>query len=124
MASLRWIPLAASLACSVSCSTVAHVKVAKTRRLCEVHKVPVTERPMPQTPLKGIEDNGYHREAQPYYDASESRFPYVGTNLPSCGDHGGQLFWICPDCVKAETAWIRRNPKRIYPVYPEPDPRK
>ena len=82
---------------------------------------------MPETPIEGIDDGVYHADVKPYFKAQESRFPYVGTNTPSCcGTHGGQLFWICPDCVKAETAWIRRHPKLLYPLYSRygrPDPR-
>jgi hypothetical protein len=79
---------------------------------------------MPETPLKGIEDNGYHPEVRPYFDVRERRFPHTGVNMPSCcGYHGGELYWICLECVKAETAWIRLHPKSMYPVFPTPDPR-
>ena len=120
---LRTLPVIASIACLVSCSSLTRVEVAKPAPVCEVHKIPTFERSMPETPMKGIEDNGYHPETRPYSKASERSFPYTGVNPPSCGDHGGQMYWICPECVKAETAWIRRHPKLTYPIYPKPDPR-
>jgi hypothetical protein len=86
--------------------------------------VPTVKKPMPETPLKGIDDNGYHPETKPYFDAMEKRFPYVGFNGPSCGCHGGQLYPICPECVKAEDAWVARHPRVPSPVYGSPDPRR
>jgi hypothetical protein len=121
---LRALPLAASLACVASCSSLTRVEVAKTAPICEIHKVATVERSMPETPMKGIEDNGWHPETLPYREASKRSFPYTGANTPSCGYTGGQLHWSCPDCVKAETAWIHRHPKLTYPIYPKPDPRQ
>ena len=91
---------------------------------CEIHAVAVVEKPMPATPFKGIEDNGYHSEVDAYYEASQAKFPYVGTNPPSCGYHGGQVFPICPECVKEEKKWIRRHPRVPAPQYGNPDPRE
>jgi hypothetical protein len=80
---------------------------------------------MPETPLSGINDNGYHPEAQPYFDAMEKRFLYVGFNPPDGHSaRSGQLFPICPECVKVEDVWVARHPRVPSPVYGKPDPRR
>lgn len=120
----RTLPFAAGIACLASCSSLTRVEVAKVPQVCEIHKVPMKEIPMPTNGYKGIDENGPHAETIPYDNASEKHFPHVGLNLPSCcGSHGGDLYWICPECVKAETAWIRRHPRLTYPEYGTPDPR-
>src|SRR5689334_19228916 len=79
---------------------------AKPVHLCEIHHVPTVEKLMRETPLTGITDNGYHPEAKPYFDAKEKHFPYVGFNLPDGHSYRGGPSPICPECVKAEDAWV------------------
>ena len=101
------------------------VEPSEKPHLCEIHHVPTVKKPMPETPLTGIDDNGIHPETKPYFDAMEKRFPYVGFNPPDGhAAHGGQLYPICPKCVKAEDAWVARHPRVPSPIYGTPDPRR
>lgn len=97
---------------------------SKAPHFCEIHRVPTVEKLMPETPLTGIEDNGYHPEVKPYIDAMEKRFPYVGFNLPDGHGYRGGLSPICPECVKAEDSWVARHPRVPSPIYGSPDPRR
>lgn len=120
----RLIVLAVCLATVNSCTTDVRVDAPKPPHLCEVHKLPTVQKAMPETPMKGIDDNGYHPETQPYFNARKSRFPYTGFNGSSCCSfHGGEILSICSECVKAEKAWIRGHPRLPYPLYGVPDPR-
>jgi hypothetical protein len=91
---------------------------------CEIHRVPTVEKLVPETPLTGIEDNGYHPEVQPYFDAKEKRFPYVGFNLPDGHSYRGGPSPICLECVKAEDVWVAKHPRVPSPIYGSPDPRR
>ncbi|MEK7951003.1 hypothetical protein [Luteolibacter soli] len=86
--------------------------------------MPTVEKRMRETPLTGIEDNGYHPEAKPYFDAKEKHFPYVGCNIPDGHSYRGGPSPICPECVKAEDAWVARHPHVPSPIYGSPDPRR
>ena len=125
---MLWVRLAPLFvfAALASCTPSPLVEQSpKPVHLCEIHRVPTVEKPMPETPLAGIEDNGYHPETKPYFDAMEKRFPYVGFNGSSCcGYHGRQLYHICPACVKAEDVWVSRHPRVPSPIYGSPDPRR
>jgi len=96
----------------------------KLVHLCEIHRVPTVEKLMRSTPLTGIEDNGYHPEVRPYFDAKEKQFPYVGFDLPDGHGARGGLSPICPECVKAEDVWVARHPRVPSPIYGSPDPRR
>ena len=118
------ITLAVCLATVNSCTNDVRVEAPKPPDLCEVHKLPTVQKAMPETPMKGIDDNGYHPETLPYFEARKSRFPHTGFNGSSCCSfHGGEILSICSECVKAEKVWIRRHPKLSYPQYGVPDPR-
>ena len=126
---MHWVRLAslfASAALFAGCvQAPLAVEPSEKPHLCEIHRVPTVKKAMPETPLSGFDDNGYHPETKPYFDAMEKRFPYVGFNGPSCcGYHGGEIHHICPECVKAEDAWVARHPRVPSPVYGSPDVRR
>ena len=56
------ITLAVCLATVNSYTNDVRVEAPKPPDLCEVHKLPTVQKAMPETPMKGIDDNGYHPE--------------------------------------------------------------
>ena len=124
---MLWVRLASLFVFAAFSGGCAQVPLAsepsEAPHLCEIHHVQTVEKLMPETPLTGIEDNGIHPEVKPSSDAMEKRFPYVGVNPPDGHSyHGGQLYPICPECVKAEDAWVAWHPRVPSPIYGLPIP--